>query len=475
MEEVIKSLIYVFLLMPSVAIMFVHSVIYFLGGGRGVERNAHAGASFLDSGISVIVPVKDEPEHIIIELIENLSKSLSRLRNVYEVLIVCDDPPEAALGLKKASEEHASRLGLKNFRFLIRTEGPKGRAAALNYGILNSRYDLILFLDADSRIREDTIPKLISCIESGHDVCVARWVGYSYRKTKLGISLTYSMKYVVDTLYKGRHNLGFMIFPLGTGTMYRKDVLLKVGLWEHNVIQDDMYMGTKLHGAGYLVGYSDEALVEVSVPSSFRAFRVQQTRWAFGAIETLKKGYLKYVVKRSKDLGLLRLVEGALFLLQYTPLAGLSLSLILIPALSILFRYDLMRMNVYFLTAFSVMTIAYGLSIYESLEKLKLPKLRILRSMGSIAAFTVSISPHILTHTIKALLNNRISYVVTPKGEKERAIGRDMSLALFAAYLTATLLGNLIIGNYFTSMWVGAFLAGVYYTFLKAEKLVHGY
>jgi cellulose synthase/poly-beta-1,6-N-acetylglucosamine synthase-like glycosyltransferase len=472
-DEVIRSLIYVFLIMPSVVMMFVHSVIYFLGGGKSVKRGARAGTGLLNSGVSVVVPVKNEPEHIVIELIENLSKGLSELRNDYEVLIVCDDPPEAALGLKKASEEHASRLGLRNFRFIIRTEGPKGRATALNYGILNSKYDLILFLDVDSRIREDTIPKLISCIESGHDACVARWVGYSYRKTKLGVSLTYSMKYVVDTLYRGRHNLGFMIFPLGTGTMYRKDVLLKVGLWERNVIQDDMYMGTKLHGAGYLVGYSDEALVEVSVPSSFKAFTVQQTRWAFGAIETLKKGYLKYVVKRSRDLGLLRLVEGTLFLLQYIPLASLSLSLILIPALSILLRDDLMRMNVYFLTAFSVMTVAYGLSIYESLEKLKLPKLRILKSMGSIAAFTVSISPHILTHTIKALLDNRISYIVTPKGEKELESGRDTNLVLFATYLTATLLGNLIIGNYFTSMWVGVFLAGIFYTFLKAEKLVH--
>jgi len=472
-DEVIRSLIYVFLLMPSVVIMFVHSVLYFLGEGKSVKEGARAGTGFLDSGVSLVVPVKNEPEHIVIELIENLSRSLSRLGNDYEVLIVCDDPPEVASGLKKASEEHALRLGLKNFRFFIRTEGPGGRTAALNYGILNSRYDLILFLDVDSRIREDTIPKLISCIELGYDACVARWIGYSYRKTKLGISLTYSMKYVVDTLYKDRHNLGFMIFPLGTGTMYRKDVLLKVGLWEHNVVQDDMYMGTKLHGAGYFVGYSDEALVEVSVPSTFSSFRVQQMRWAFGAIETLKKGYLRYVVKRSRELGLLRLVEGALFLLQYTPLASLSLSLILIPALSILLHDDLMRMNLYFLTAFSIMTIAYGLSIYKSLEKLKLPKIRILRSMGSIAAFTVSISPYILAHTVKALLDNKISYVVTPKGEKERAGGRDMNLVLFAIYLIVTLLGNLIIGNYFTSMWVGMFLAGIFYTLLKAEKIVH--
>lgn len=470
MSETIRLLIYVFLIMPSVVVMFIHSIIYFLG--REKRKKKVRVNSLLNSGVSVVVPVKNEPEHIILELINNLSKSLSVLNREYEVLIICDDPLETALGLKKVSEEHASRLGLSNFKFVVRTEGPKGRATALNYGVLNSRYDLILFLDADSRIREDTIPKLISCIESGYDVCVARWLGYSYRKTKLGVSLTYSVKYVVDTLYKGRYNLDLMVFPLGTGTLYRKETLLKVGLWESNVIQDDMYMGTKLHGMGHSIGYSDDALVEVSVPSNFKAFIVQQSRWAFGAIETLKKGYLKYVVKRSKDLGLLRLIEGAIFLLQYVPLAGLSLSLILVPMLSILLRDDIMNMNIYLLATFSMMTLIYGLSLYYSLKELELPRLRILRSMGALAAFTISISPYVLLHTIKAMLDNRISYIVTPKGEKERVLSRDKSLMLFAAYLSAVLAGNVVLGNCFTSLWVGVFLAGVVYALLKTEKPV---
>lgn len=471
--EVVRLLIYVFLIMPSILIMFIHSIIYFLGKKKAKKEETRVSTGLLNSGVSIIVLVKNEPEHIILELISNLSKSLDVLNHEYEVLIVCDDPPEIALRLKKASEEYASKLGLRNFRFLIRTEGPKGRAAALNYGVLNSRYELILFMDADSRLRKDTIPKLASCVELGYDVCVARWLGYSYKNTKLGVSLTYSMKYVVDTLYKCRYNLGLMVFPLGTGTMYRKDTLLKVGLWETDVVQDDMYMGTKLYGMGCSVGYSDDTLVEVSVPSSFKAFIVQQARWAFGAIETLKKGYLKYVVKRSKELGLLRFVEGAIFLLQYVPLATLSLSLILVPILSILLRDDIMRMNIYFLSAFSIMTLTYGLSLYDSLKELKLSEIKILKSMGTIAAFTTSISPYILIQTVKALFRNKIPYVVTPKGERESALGKDKYLVLFATYLSVVLVCNIILRNYLTSLWIGAFLAGILYSLLRLEKLVH--
>lgn len=473
MSEIIKLLVYVLLITPSITIMFIHSIMYFLGKERRKKEEKREGVDTLNSGVSIVVPVKNEPEHIILELIKNLSEKLSKLSREYEVLVICDDPPEIALRLKKASEEYASKLGLSNFEFVVRTEGPKGRAAALNYGVLNSKHDLIFFLDADSRLREDTLPKLISCVESGYEACVARWTGYSYKKTKLGVSLTYSVKYVVDTLYRGRHNLNLIVFPLGTGTLYRKDTLLKAGLWESNIIQDDMYMGTKLHGMGYTVGYSDDALLEVSVPSSFKAFTVQQARWAFGAIETLKKGYVRYVVKKRRELGLLRVIEGALFLLQYMPLASLSLSLIMIPLLSILTRDDIMHMNLYFLTAFSLMTLIYGLSLYDSLVELKLPKLRILRSMGSLAAFTTSMSPYILVHTVKALINNRISYVVTPKGEKENVLGRDKNLIVFAVYLSVVLSYNVILGNYLTSVWVGVFLAGVLYTLLKAEKPVH--
>ncbi|MGC8975863.1 MAG: glycosyltransferase [Thermoprotei archaeon] len=473
MSEIIKLLLYVFLMTPSIAVMFIHSLIYFLGKENRKKEKMRADTALLNSGVSIVVPIKNEPEHIILELIKNLSEKLSKLSREYEVLIVCDDPPETALRLKRVSEEYASKLGLSNFRFVVRTEGPKGRATALNYGVLNSRHDLIFFLDADSRLREDTLPKLISCVESGYEACVARWAGYSYKKTKLGVSLTYSVKYVVDTLYRGRHNLNLMVFPLGTGTLYRKDALLKVGLWEPDIIQDDMYMGTKLYGMRCTVGYSGDALLDVSVPSSFKAFIIQQTRWAFGAIETLKKGYLRYVVKKSRELGILRVIEGAIFLLQYVPLASLSLSLIIVPILSILMRDDIMYMNPYFLTAFSLMTLIYGLSLYDSLVELELPKLRILRSMGSLAAFTTSISPYILVHTVKAIINDRISYVVTPKGEKEKVLGKDKNLIVFATYLSVVLICNIILKNYLTSIWVGVFLAGVLYALLRAEKLVH--
>lgn len=472
LNEMIKILVYVFLIMPTILIMFIHSIMYFLGKEKR-KKETRESAGLLNSGVSIIVPVKNEPEHIILELIENLSKNLSNLKYEYEILIVCDDPPDIALRLKEVSEEYALRLGLNNFRFIVRTEGPKGRATALNYGVLNSKYDLILFLDADSRLHKETLPKLISCVELGYDACVSRWVGYSYRKTKLGNSLTYSVKYVVDTLYKSRYNLDLIVFPLGTGTLYKKDALLKVGLWESDIIQDDMYMGTKLYGGGYSVGYSDDALVEVSVPSNFKAFVVQQARWAFGAIETLKRGYLKYTIKKKRELGLLRLIEGGVFLLQYVPLAALSLSLIVIPVLSILLREDLMHMNLYFLTAFSVMSLVYGLSLYNSLTELKLPKLKVLRILGSLASFTVSVSPYVLTHTIKALINNRISYAVTPKGEKEAMLSRDRNLILLAVYLSAVLICNVVLRNYFTSLWVGVFLAGVLYTLLKTEKLVY--
>ncbi|MEM0014563.1 MAG: glycosyltransferase family 2 protein [Zestosphaera sp.] len=469
--EALRALIYVLLIAPGVVIMFIHSIIFFTGRSPRAADPApatHVGGS--GHGVSIVIPVKNEPEHIIVELVENLGEGLKESSLDYEIIIISDDPPDSVAGVKRRCEDLALRLGLKDFRFIVRTEGPKGRAGALNYGVLNSAYDLLLFLDADSRLERTTIPELISCVESGYDACVGRWAGYTYRNTKLGLALLLSMKYVVDTLYRGRFNAGLMIFPLGTGTIYRKDALLKAGLWEPDVIQDDMYMGAKLHSMGYTIGFTEKAVVRVSVPSSLKAFIVQQCRWSYGAIETLRKGYVRHTLRRVAVKDLLKAVEGLVFFLQYLPLAGLALSLLLIPALSLILRDDIMNLNPYPLVIFGLTLFAYGLSIYKSIRELSLPRIRILRSMGSIAAFSTSISPYILHHSLKALLNNKIVYVVTPKGSREYNIGGPSGMVLFSAYLTFMVVANLLLSNYYTSLWLLTFIVATAYTLLNAEK-----
>lgn len=472
--EVLRVSIYVLLIAPGIVVMFIHSIIFFIGRShRAVDIKPTTRAGGSTHSISVVIPIKNEPEHIIVELVENLGESLKESSLDYEVIIVSDDPPDSISDIKKRCEDLASRFRLRNFRFVVRTEGPKGRAGALNYGVINSTRDLLLFLDADSRIEETTITELISCIESGYDACVGRWAGYTYRNTKLGLALILSMKYVVDTLYRGRSNAGLMIFPLGTGTIYKKDILQKVGLWEPDLIQDDMYMGTKLHGMGYSIGFTDKAVIRVSVPSSLKAFILQQCRWSYGAIETLRKGYTKYILKR-KDLkkGLLRTVESLVFFLQYLPLAGLALSLLIIPVFSLVLRNDVMNLGLYPLAVFGVMLFVYGLSIYKSINETRLPKTRILRSMGSIAAFSTSISPYILHHSLKALVNNKILYVVTPKGSREYNIGGPSEMVLFSMYLALMALANLLSNNYYTSLWLLVFVAATIYTLANAEKEV---
>ncbi|MEM2040265.1 MAG: hypothetical protein QXN79_07240, partial [Zestosphaera sp.] len=68
MNEIIRLLIYVFLIMPSILVMFIHSVMYFLGE-ENRKKEVRVSSSLLNSGVSVVVPVKNEPEHLILELI----------------------------------------------------------------------------------------------------------------------------------------------------------------------------------------------------------------------------------------------------------------------------------------------------------------------------------------------------------------------------------------------------------------------
>ncbi|PUA33598.1 MAG: hypothetical protein B7O98_04055 [Zestosphaera tikiterensis] len=456
---------------PGIAVMLTHSLIYLTSRARhnalrevGVDVSRKA----ID-GLTVLIPIKGEPEEVVLELVENVASAVRGLSRDYEVMIVSDDPYDEIINVKDRVEGLARKLGLKNFNFIIRTEGAKGRSGALSWGVLKARYEAVLIIDVDTRLETGALDKVVKCLELGYDFCVCRWVGYTYRKTKLGVVLSKSMKYVVDVLYEGRSRLGLPIYPLGSGTAFKKEVLLKVGLWDPNVVQDDMHIGTKLFKVGTTSAFLNDALIKVSVPSSFNAFRIQQGRWAYGAMEALRKGYRNIL---SSKYGFKVKLELMLFLCQYVPLTTIALSTLLIPLLTLSLRTDFLKPDLLTASFFTIPLALYGFSMYSSTKDLSAGRLRALRSLGSAAAFTAAISFTTLIYTLMGLTTNKFKYVVTPKGSKESVKSNFTFELIILTYLTIVGFVSVFYGYIYTGLWLWVLALGLLYTIINAEKIV---
>ncbi len=470
-SSVAQVVVFIILLLPPVIMGLIHAILYFQGrkGGRDsqVLNVADSGGNL--SGVTVVVPVKDEPESLVLGMINHMAQLRSELRGDYEVVFVCDDPPEKAAPVKRSAEKLARDLNLK-VRFMVRTEGRKGRAAALNWVVRNFARDVVIILDVDTRPQPGYLTSLVKCVREGNAACVGRWDGYWITPTKLARAVGFSMKYLVDTLYRGRASKRFFIFPLGSGTAFDKSALLKVGLWDEGIVQDDMHIGTKLMWKGYRVGFIGNVSLKVLVPSRYEALKLQQARWSYGAMETLKNGWRRIF---HSPYSLLKRMEATLFLMQYVPHALLALSGMVIPALALLLRQDIMLLGVVPATSLLVLIGLYGYSFYSSLREAGLSRSLTIRTMGASSSFTISLSPIVLAYTVVGLLRNRYSYRVTPKGESESAlVSKCLEEKIFLAYVVVMMILNIILGNYATGLWLLMFIAPLIYTLTNAERII---
>jgi len=460
---VAKVITFLVFIMPMLLLMTVHSM-YFLAGIKGLGRGSKLDNDLVGEGISIVVPIRNEPEEILEELIKYVAR-LGCCRN-YELIIVSDDPPERAARLKEMCEGMARELGL-TLKFIARDRGGN-RATALNTGVAASSYNYVLILDVDSRPDKWYIPHLLKCVSEGYDACVGRWEGYYDRATRIAKAVSNAMKFTVDVLYRGRSSLNLFIFPLGSGTLFRKSSLLSVGLWDGDVIQDDMHIGTKFLSNNLKVGYVDEAVVKVLVPSLYTSLRIQQGRWAYGAAEILRRSF-KSLIKAKTSLVIK--LEAMFFLAQYIPAALAFLGSIAIPLLALILKDDVVNYGLIPIAASIIVVLLYSLSLYSSLRSYNIGRWVAVRSMGSSSAVTATLLPTIFINTAKAFLSRGSDYKITPKGRFELFLRASyMPEALYLTYLVVVILLNMIFGNILTALWCMGFALAIIYVLLRAGR-----
>lgn len=117
--------------------------------------------------ISVVVPCYREAE-VIENTIQTLNEYLKGHFSRYEIIVVTDGSPDA-------TRENVERYGNAHPEvplILIPFAKNRGKGAAVKTGILASKYDPILFIDADLTIPIQELEKFISAIASA-DIAIA--------------------------------------------------------------------------------------------------------------------------------------------------------------------------------------------------------------------------------------------------------------------------------------------------------------
>lgn len=218
--------------------------------------------------VSVIISSKNEES-----VIERTLKALKASGYPAMEIILADASTD---GTRKIAKKYADKI--------VKDEG-KGKPEAANKAAKAARGDILYFLDADSEIRQGSIQKLVSMLDSA-----AAAVGVSVPRNKG--TITARMARLQYAHFSGMQRVGMRAAgsPVITGKNFAiwKTAFGEVGCFD-NVLTEDINLTSKLRKAKKRIEFNPDALVEEHVPEVLGHYLRQQERWYCGALSEIRK------------------------------------------------------------------------------------------------------------------------------------------------------------------------------------------
>ncbi|AXG78400.1 bifunctional polysaccharide deacetylase/glycosyltransferase family 2 protein [Streptomyces paludis] len=225
--------------------------------------------------VSVIVPAYNEKE-----CIANTLNSLAASTHPIEIVLVDD-------GSTDGTAEIAEALGLPNLR-VIRQENA-GKSAALNNGVRQARYDIVVMMDGDTVFEPDTVRLLVQPFGDPGIGAVAGNAKVGNRDTLIGAwqHIEYVMGFNLD---RRMYDL-LRCMPTIPGAIgaFRREAVLAVGGMSEDTLAEDTDITIALHRAGWRVVYAEHARAWTEAPASIGQLWRQRYRWSYGTMQALWK------------------------------------------------------------------------------------------------------------------------------------------------------------------------------------------
>lgn len=235
--------------------------------------------------VSIHVPAYNEPPQMVIETLN----ALARLDYPdYEVVVIDNNTRDP--NAWQPVEAHCRALG-ERFRFL-HVEGLDGfKAGALNFALAHTapRAEIIAVIDSDYTVDAAWLKELapqfmnpgIALVQAPQD----------YRDNAVN-----AFKAMCYEEYRGFFFIGMItrnernaIIQHGTMTLIRRAVLEEVGGWGEWCITEDAELGLRIFAWGYEAVYVSKSYGKGLMPDTFNDYKKQRFRWAYGAVQILRR------------------------------------------------------------------------------------------------------------------------------------------------------------------------------------------
>ncbi|MEU1934053.1 glycosyltransferase [Streptomyces coeruleorubidus] len=242
---------------------------------RRVRRRGFSWGAPITEPVSVLVPAYNEAK-----CIENTVRSLAASDHPIEVLVIDDGSSDGTARIVEA-------MGLPNVRVVRQLNA--GKPAALNRGVANARYDLIVMMDGDTVFEPSTVRELVQPFGDPRVGAVAGNAKVGNKDTLIGAwqHIEYVMGFNLDR--RMYDVLRCMPTIPGAVGAFRRSALERVGGMSDDTLAEDTDITMALHRDGWRVVYAENARAWTEAPETVQQLWSQRYRWSYGTMQAIWK------------------------------------------------------------------------------------------------------------------------------------------------------------------------------------------
>lgn len=224
--------------------------------------------------VTVLIPAYNEGD--------NIAQTLASLRNQTRL-------PDRILVVDDCSTDNTGAIAAAMGADVVRPPHNTGfKAGAQRYGLQYVDTELLLAIDADTTLAPDAVEKLLAALD---DPTVAAACGFVLPRQVRTVweRGRYAEYLFAFTFGKAiQEHYGRPMIASGCFTVYRVDVLRRVGAWQPRTVAEDLDLTWTLYQNNHRVRFVPEAVCYPIEPATLAFFHRQVRRWSHGFFQSLR-------------------------------------------------------------------------------------------------------------------------------------------------------------------------------------------
>ena len=203
--------------------------------------------------------------------------------SAFEVIVVDDGSRDRTAAIVGACDH--------DWLHLVRQPRNMGKSAALNRGLEQAHFDLIVTLDADSFLYRDALRNLVErYLSDPPDTRAVAGTMLVRNSRRNWVTKAQEWDYFhgiaaikrVQSLYQGT------LVAQGAYSLYERAALREIGGWV-DCVGEDIVLTWAMLRKGWRVGHAEDACCFTNAPDTLRQFVRQRQRWARGMMEAFRQ------------------------------------------------------------------------------------------------------------------------------------------------------------------------------------------